>query len=390
VTSVAGNFGAAGSFTRTAFGSPARIWWQTPTVICARYVDTLSSGLRIVTDITAFADRAQVECTVENSAVDTSVGGNVSAPSAVSYTGATITVNGTTVATVNASGAPEGEHAQFRAWYASAWVGGSACPRATMAVDYLQKHPLLFKVARANTADLSIYASDAYAVWGAGRHRASNMGGAGDHPSIGPLPQWEARALSSGDYRAWRAVEVNALSVLGFAINYRDTTTNLVPTFAQVGTRAYNNGASGWPMHAANGSLGWEVAHHPAAGLMAFLSRPSPAFIELAQKVALWNGTWSSSDNGGFTWQAGVHGYHYQVRGRAWCLRSQAHAAFLTPAGDAWRTSALAALAANVTYLDQWRTDSKFNLGVMCDQSPGSPMDHDSGVAGFQQSVWQH
>jgi hypothetical protein len=389
VTSISGDFGAAGSFTRTSFGSPLKTWWASPTEICAMYRDTLSSGLVVMSIVKAWSDRAQVECLPENSAVNTAVSGAVAAPAAVSYTGATITINGSVVATVNASGAPEGTHAPFRGWYASAWVGaGDAQVRATQAHEDLQDHPLLWKCDQPLTDDLTSNGNDAYTPWSTGRHRATGMGGAGDHPSIGPLPEWEAQALQSGDHRAWNSVEANALVLLGYAINYRDTTTGLVPTFTQIGARGWQNGLGQWPMQAYNGAMGWEVAHHPAAGLMAFLSRPSPIFIELAQKVAVVNGTYGAASTP--NWTSGLHGYYYQVRGRTWCLRSQAHAAFLTPTGDAWRASAVAMLAANVAYNDQWRADAKFALTGFCDQSPSDPFDHDAGVAGFQASQWQH
>lgn len=390
LASVVLDCGGVGRAQVSNFANPERIWWATPQNVCARYRAPVvgHDTLELVLDVHAYADgRAFVEAVVENCRLNAAAATPTRPPSA-SYAGATLSINGSNVATVAASGAPEGTHVAFRAWYASAWVGGDPTLRVTPSPGDLQQHPLLFKCVRDNGADLAVYAGDSYSPWNAGRHRATNMGGAGDHPSIGPLTLWDTRALQSGDSRAWRAAEANALAVLGFAVNYRDSSTGLVPTFAQIGTKAWLNGAGPWPMQAYNGSLGWEVAHHPATGLMAFAARPSPVFIELAQKVAVTNGTWSSNATPNFT--AGVHGFWYQVRGRAWCLRSLAHAAFLTPDADAWKTAARTALAANVAYLDTWRTDGKFVLGAMCDQSPGSPLDHEAGMAGFFQSIWQH
>lgn len=390
VNAVVLDAGVLGRAELRNFSSPERVWWATSQTICARYRQPLSGHgtLELVVDIHAYADgRALVETVVENCKLNTA---SPSRPAAASYSGATLSVNGSTVATVNAAGAPEGNHAPFRAWYAAAWVGGDPGWRATQAVADLQKHPLLFKVARNSTADLSIYANDSYAPWGAGRHRASGMGAGGDHPSIGPLPQWEARALQSGDPRAWRAVEASALAILGFGVNYRDAGTGAVPTLDQLQGASMNAGQRPWPNIAQGGAMGWEVAHHPAVGLMAFIGRPSPVFVELSQKVAVWNATWSAYLDGRSSETTGVFGRAYQVRGRAWCLRSLAHATFITPDSHPWRASALTSIAANVTYLDQWRNDPKFVLGAMCDESPQSPGDHETSLPGFHQSVWQH
>ncbi len=38
---------------------------------------------------------------------------------------------------------------------------------------------------------------------------------------------------------------------------------------------------------------------------MAFMCRPSPVFIEIAQKIAVWNGTWASNVTNLSTWSAG-------------------------------------------------------------------------------------
>jgi hypothetical protein len=70
-------------------------------------------------------------------------------------------------------------------------------------------------------------------------------------------------------------------------------------------------------------------------------------------------------------------------------LRSLAHAAFLTPAGHAFRTSCLAAISTNVTYIDQWRTDPKQKLGTLWDWSPTDVYDLGSGTAGMQHPVWE-
>ena len=390
VQSIHIDFGTTlGAANVTDLGSPERVWWATPGTICARYRAAAAapgiSSLEAVIDVQAWPGRALVEIVVENCLMDSV---RPVKPGAANYSAATVSVNGRTVTTVNGNAAPDGNHAPFRSWYASTWVGGNPGLRVTHSPDDLQRHPLMWKTARSSAADLSGYGNDSYVPWTSGRQRESNMGGTGDHASIGPLPQWEARALQSGDRRAWNATEVSALAVLGFNINYRDSGTGLVTTLAQIGTRAIASRT--WPAHqpgGGGGRLEWELAHHPAVGLMAFVGRPSPVFIELAQKVALWCGSWSSDSTP--NWQGGVFGFWCQTRGRAWGLRSLTHATFLTPAGDAWRTSGLSAISLNVNYLDSFRNDSKAVLNTLWDGTPSNPRDFRGDIQGWQNSVWQ-
>src|SRR5262249_28266636 len=139
-----------------------------------------------------------------------------------------------------------------------------------------------------------------------------------------------------------KAVEANTLAVLGWNVNYRDSDTGLVPDFQQLNGR---NQQSNWPTTGnASETMTWEVAHHPAAGLMAMVCRPSPVYIETAQKVAAWNGAWSSGDGNG------VFGHWYQTRGKAWCLRSLSHAILMTPDTMNWRAAAIGTLNGNVAH----------------------------------------
>ena len=388
--------GLPGSFVPTAidFAAPERLWWSNPQTICARYRQNLGNGpasLEAVIDIQAWKNgQAVVEVVVENGKMSTA---SPVKPNAASYSQAILKVNDALVATVNGNGAPEGNHAAFRAWYARAWVdskGAVSDPqlRVTQAHAELQLHPLLFKCDQAANYALDTYASDTYVPWGAGRHRFSNMGAGGDHPSIGPLPQWEARALQGGDFRAWRAVEASALSVLGYNVNYRDSGTGLVPTLAQLAGKSMQ---TNWPSQTGpNSDLTWEVAHHPAAGLMAFVARPSPVFIEIAQKVAVWNGTWSQYADGGPAYETGVFGAAYQVRGAAWGIRSLAHALFLTPSADSlWKDAAAVSLAKNFRYQATFSADPRAKLNITWENRPGNPFAVYSAIARVNVAGWQ-
>jgi hypothetical protein len=109
---------------------------------------------------------------------------------------------------------------------------------------------------------------------------------------------------------------------------------------------------------------------------------PSPVYIELAEKIASWNATWSAGTEntsgipGGWTAdKTGVFGYWYQLRGRAWGLRSLAHATFLAPEGSAWKSGVQSWIDANRQYLEGWYASGSM-LNVMWDGSPLAPIDH--------------
>jgi hypothetical protein len=384
------DFGALGAIDMSTFTKPERVWWSNLATICARYRAPLPghATLEAVVDIHAFSgsQRALVEVVIENAKLSLTTPVK---PLAASYA-AVVSVNGNIVSgTVNSSDGPEASHTAFRAWYASTWVGGDPGMRVTQAVADLQLHPLLFKCDKASSFDMQTYANDKYAPWKAGRQRATGMGAGGDHASIGPLPRWEAHFLQSGDARAASAVEASALSVLGYNVNYRSLTTGLVPTLSELNGRSLQNNLPGQTN--SSEAMTWEVAHHPAAGLMAFICRPSPVYIEVAQKIAVWNGVWSTWSDGAPT-ATGVFGRPYQVRGRAWGVRSLGHAIFLTPDGSGWKAAATTSLENNVAHLDQWRTNSKALLNTMWDETPAllGTQYNMGAVAAHGTAMWQY
>lgn len=363
---------------------PDKIWWQNARTLCARYRGRPASHstLQVIVDIQIWSDgTALMEAQVENSLV------NPSAPTkplpAVYF--ARVFANGKELQSVNSNRAPEGNHAAFRAWYTHARFGKEAIYAVQSHTD-LQKHPLFYKCIRLGNDPSAYagYAGDVYIPWQAGRHRGVGMGGAGDHPSIGPLTQWDARFLQTGNSHLARAVEANALAILGFNVNYRHSLTHDIPDFKQVVGRSMQ---INWPVtYGPNDTMSWKVSHHPAAGLMAFVVRPSPVYIEIAQKIALWNGTWS-------TWggtPTGVFGRPYQLRGKAWCMRSLAHAVFLTPDNLSWKKAGLESLALNVNHLNQYRTSPLDRLNFIWEDLPNLPRSTFNWVDGHAAPIWQH
>jgi hypothetical protein len=382
--------GPLGTASIGNFAAPERVWWANPRVVCARYRAPIGAALEAVIDIHAFAsDHALVEVVVENGRIDARAT-SPARPATQSYAGATVSVNGQDVATVaspssgqayrsGASGGRyQGGHEAFRAWYCATWIGGDPRVEVTHDAESLQTHPLFFRCWRAASDDYrSAYQNDLYAPWSCGRLNVPSMPRGGDMEAVGPLTQWDARYLQTGSRFVRRAVVASALGALSCNVNVRDA-SGRIPTHAQANGKSQNDG--NWPRTATEPA--WELAHHPAVGLMAFLCQPSPAFIEIAQKIAIWNATTLRKD--------GVFGFWSQVRGKAWGIRSLAHAIFLTPDGDPWKDAARASLAANARQIDAFRTSPNATLGFVWHADPTRCGDFEQRNEGMQQPLWMH
>jgi hypothetical protein len=406
VTNVSCNFGPAGSATLTTFDSPERVWWRSAQVICCRYrLPIGAGGLEAVVDIHAFAaNNAFVEVVVENGKLNSA---SPVKPTTKVYTNATVAVNGTTLATVsspvagqafsspNGNGTYAGGHEAFRAWYCSGWVAGDPGVTVTHDTASMQAHPLFHKMARASTANMASRWSgatfDTYQPWRPCRVRVPNMGGVADYEEIGPYTLSQSDYLQTGNVTVAGAIVQHALGVLCTNVNYRDAASGVVTTLDGLGTKSENDGS--WP--STNSEPGWEIAHHPSHGLMAFLLRPSPCFIEIAQKIVVWNKQWSnlysfSPNHPGDVGTTGTYGLTAQTRGKAWSIRSHSHAAFLTPDGHPWKAGARIYLHGAFRVLNTFRVAPNERLGAVYNDGPMPINNLDySGAMGFETPMWQ-
>ena len=405
LTSVNANFGTPLSFSNFTSGYD-KVWWANSQVICARYrlPITNKGSMEALFDIHAFANgRVLVEVVVENGNVDSDAS-TVPDPGPQTYTNATVAVNGVTFATVSSAHnvyiyntstlVSTPNHWNGKAWYASTWVGGDPQIEVTHDTAYLQAHPAFQKPAVASTVNMqTTYQNDVYEPWSTERNRARAMAGGGDGDgTIGHLTKWDLHYIQTGSKYARRSVIANALSMHSYNIHLRDNVTHAVPTLTQldVGDKNWSEGSSTTlPIENVYGpgqrlEPVWEVAHHPAAGLTAFLCQPSPCFIEIAQKIANINATYSTRVSGGFS-------YWYQTRGKAWATRSLAHAIFLTPDGDPWKAPAVARIIPEATIINGWRPGNINNpLEFVWGMSPTATHDHAPTIPGYQYSVWEH
>jgi hypothetical protein len=387
MTNVTVNVPGIASASITDFSAPHKIWWTNPRTICCRYRLAIGTDMEALVDIQAFAspqNRAFVEVVVENSKMNSA---SPIRPSAKNYTGATVAVNGSTIITVNSSQGHHGSHEAFRAWYASTWVGGDPGLEITHDTASMQAHRMFFKVIRSAGAK-STYQNDTYQPFRTGRWPGSGMGSGGDSAQIGGLALWDADYLQTGDKFARRGVLAAALSCLSYSINYRDSVTGLPPTADQTNGKRIT-GPANWPGDFFNFTDTvepcWELAHCGSVGYMAFMCRPSPVFIELAQKAAVYNGVVFST-----TW---VVQELNQIRSIGWNARNLVQAIFLTPDGDTWKTAGIDALYRNVQYWTSQNNGTKGNLLGFCfkDQTyepTGSP-DFEAGEDGMQRPTME-
>jgi len=399
VSDISLSFGGAGngSISGVAFNTPDRIWWANDRVICCRYrLPVGAAGLEALIDVHAFAsNRALVEVVVENGKLDASAT-SPTAPANASYSGATVSVNGNTIATVSSpsgskpnsriSGSYSGGHEAFRAWYCSSWIGGDPQLEVTHDTASLQAHPLFFRSIDSSTENLQTkygQTYDSYVPWSTCRLRTPGMDTGGDDEEIALYTECQSDYLLSGNRYSRRAVLATGLAVLSCDINWRDQGGE-IPTQAQVSGKNTSNGR--WPSISSEprwgGSNTHDGSHIPAVGLVPFLCRPSPCFIEIAQKEFAWNHTNYSSMDGG-------HPYD-QVRSRAWRARNYAATIFLTPDADASRKAGYrSALANNIPNNNAFFNLSYNTLGVMWGAEPAASADH-SGRARFQTAGWMN
>jgi hypothetical protein len=423
VQQVAVNFGVPLDLTLTT-SNHDRVWWANSQVICARYrLPITNKGvMEAVIDVHAFAGgRAFVEFVIENgklnSTASTLPDGTVAAQT---YTGATVSINGTSVATLGtpishtwggATTYASQTHEAFRAVYVGAWVNGgtvtpingSADPRIEVTHDSASLQALFAftgKPPRAKTynAETSTsvaeygygkngigqvtqpYRDDLYAPWDYGRNKGASMGSPG---GIRQLPKGDWQYIQGPDKWTRRAVIASTLGLHSFPVNYRDSTTGNVPTWTQIGTKARTGGANVWPE--VTSYPDFEGGHQPGYGLVAFLCQPSPCFIELMQKICCWNGSWA----------APVSAPDYaQTRQRAWLVRNCVHALYITPDGHPYKSSIEQSLAGYVSYLDQFRTSGRYEAGVfmgvtLTSQEDARSQNASTFVDGFQAAHWQ-
>lgn len=160
------------------------------------------------------------------------------------------------------------------------------------------------------------------------------MGQGGAQNQIGLLPKWDAMYFTSqGHPTLFKAVVAHASAINSYGICYADTNTLDPARISDFPTWSYQGpGGSGQNDFATlkqDGvtQLGWEPAHFPSAGYLAYLLTADYYFIESSAYNALAVYLIPSSATGSGTARR-IQG---QNRGRAWAYRSISQVAAFYP-----------------------------------------------------------
>jgi hypothetical protein len=190
----------------------------------------------------------------------------------------------------------------------------------------------------------------------------TGMGGAGYHPSIGLLPEWDVLYLTSTATSTGAAVQRNAYSAGRYGIHFRDETTHRPLRFSSHPNIALGGGsgisASGgsstntYTPDATGGTPPtYASSHHPSMGYLAALITGRWYHIETTQFLATAN--YLKNPNVARNGSAGVlqsaTGSN-TTRGVGWAIRSLAQAVAITPDADPLASELRACFAANVNW----------------------------------------
>lgn len=152
----------------------------------------------------------------------------------------------------------------------------------------------------------------------------ASMGDTGYQQQIGILPRWDAMYLVSGDSRAWRSVMAHGKAAFSYPILWREGSRMLCPTDHP--NDNYGGTGAGGSTAFTNGTLTWEVAHHPSMGYLAYMlsadSLYADAMLGLSATLFQCLNT---------AYGSGINRLEYndQTRSTAWFKRSIGQAAGL-------------------------------------------------------------
>ncbi|SFB74841.1 hypothetical protein SAMN05216204_101233 [Massilia yuzhufengensis] len=296
----------------------------------------------------------------------------------------------------------------------SYWLSGDATVVPTHNKAYLQATELvpsyMAKIAGTSAIVKGLVASYQPLQAGNFKFDQDNMASSGYQEPIGLLPQHDVLYLTSDAPEAYGAVVRNGFSAGRWGIHYRDETTNRPLRFSSYPTlnigdnQAFkDNGGSTagryTPAPTGGNPPGWDVAHSPSVGYLAYLVTARFYFMEEVQFAAtanyLGNGDNTSLRTGskGLV-QTAVSAW--QTRSAAWDWRAKVQALAVTPDNDtALRSEFIASVEANIEHFHGRYVAQPNNPfgwikpGESYDNTlrPGAPWQQDFVTAAFGYSV---
>lgn len=258
------------------------------------------------------------------------------------------------------------------------WIGGDPGVIPRHAASYLQASGAVPAFQTDGLVD-SAYTGFAQSYTPYGQHNlpGNQLGGSGDHSSIGWLPKWDACYAVTADPRAYRAVLVNSFASAAYSVHFRSGTTRNVVTYGEHPTVLKpQSGGAGVPGGRAfwSGQYGgdWDISHGWLPGYTAYLLTGDYWHLEELQFYVKWD---HYTGNVGYRGNAtGMVVRNRQMRGVAWGLRNLGLCAALTPDNDAERANYVNAFGASMVWMAAYHTNA---LGVLTEpENWGDPGGH--------------
>lgn len=296
----------------------------------------------------------------------------------------------------------------------SYWLNGDANVVPAHNKAYLQATELVpsYLAKVANTAFAATSLVSAYQPLQAGnfRYDQDNMASSGYQDPIGLLPQHDVLYLTSDAPEAYAAVVRNGFSAGRYGIHYRDETTNRPLRFSSYPTLNIgnnqgfkDNGGSTTgqytPAPTGGNPPGWDVAHSPSVGYMAYLVTGRWYFMEEVQFAATANYLGNGDNTALRTGSKGLvqtAAGAWQTRSAAWDWRAKVQALSVTPDNDTLlRSEFIASVEANIEHFHGRYVAQKNNPygwirpGESYDGTlrPGAPWQQDFVTAAFGYAV---
>jgi hypothetical protein len=337
--------GALGTVNLSSLlGSPFRTWIATPTVIECHYLSkALHADVWVWFHVRRYsAGHTFVRVIVEYSKIPYTSNTNLQYAPSVSIGGQVVWNN---------SGATY-THALETRWVVEGWAQGGTAYAVRHDLDLLRRSRLVPNFWSTNPSDATLSGLDQPYTPGSLVGLRANYEGTGYSPQIGLLPLWDVHYLTTGDARAWRAVQANSLAAGTQATIWRDPNTNRAIRPSDWATWSYsgNNGGGHTTIAARNSANSanytWDRAHNASSGYTAYLLTGEYVHLETMhmQAASIYLGS-AASEGSGTNRIVGD-----QTRSVGWFFRTVGQLAGIAPDGDVVAADMAAWMSGNVTY----------------------------------------
>ena len=190
----------------------------------------------------------------------------------------------------------------------------------------------------------------------------NQLGGGGDHPSIGYLPHWEACFVASGgDSRAYRATILNSFATGVYSYHYPDAKSRRPFRYSEwpAASRPARSGGEQY----LSGQYGFEfdLSHEWPPGFLAYVLTGDRWHLEELQHNVGWG--WLFLGTARVVNGQRMYDREISSRGVSWGLRNLMLALASTPDGDVLRTEFAINYGANASYWNGIGPLQKFPLG---------------------------